>query len=184
MTAYNALLCPNPMKGGDTVLIQGTGGVSIVGLQLAVASGATVIATSSSDEKLKIAKALGATHTINYNTTPNWDEEVLKIVRLLRNHTSMCSQTIPQTNGRGVDHILDVGGPGTVMKSVNAIRFGGTISLIGFVAGVRTSVYIHFYLVELMFLNIAQAADVSTLPLQVLSKGAILRGVIAGSREQ
>ncbi|KAL1943203.1 hypothetical protein VTO73DRAFT_4278 [Trametes versicolor] len=146
VTAYNALLLPNPLKGGDTVLVQGTGGVSIVGLQLAVASGATVIATSSSDKKLKIAKALGATHTINYKTTPNWDEEALKI-----------------TNGRGVDHILDVGGPGTIMKSVNAIRFGGTISVIGFVAG---------------------AGDVSTLPLQVLSKGAIVRGVVAGSREQ
>ncbi|OJT02677.1 Zinc-type alcohol dehydrogenase-like protein [Trametes pubescens] len=146
VTAYNALLLPNPLKGGDTVLIQGTGGVSIVGLQIAAASGATVIVTSSSDEKLKIAKALGATYTINYKTTPNWDEEVLKI-----------------TNGRGVDHILEVGGSGTIMKSVNAIRYGGTISLIGFVAGV---------------------SDVSTLPLQVLTKGAILRGIIAGSREQ
>lgn len=90
MTAYNALLLPNPMKGGDTVLIQGTGGVSIVGLQIAVASGATVIATSSSDEKLKIAKALGAAHTINYKTTPDWDEEVLKIVRLLYKRTFKC----------------------------------------------------------------------------------------------
>lgn len=84
MTAYNALLGPSPgLKGGDTVLIQGTGGVSIVGLQLAVASGATVIVTSSSDEKLKLAKSLGAAHTINYKTTPNWDDEVLKIVRPL-----------------------------------------------------------------------------------------------------
>lgn len=81
VTAYNALLGPNPLKGGDVVLVQGTGGVSIFGLQLAIASGATVIVTSSSDEKLKIAKSLGATHTINYKTTPNWDEEALKIVR-------------------------------------------------------------------------------------------------------
>ncbi len=81
VTAYNALLGPSPLKGGDVVLIQGTGGVSIFGLQLAVASGATVIVTSSSDEKLKIAKSLGAAHTINYRTTPNWDEEALKIVR-------------------------------------------------------------------------------------------------------
>ncbi len=87
VTAYNALLLPNPLKGGDTVLIQGTGGVSIVGLQIAAASGATVIVTSSSDEKLKIAKALGAAYTINYKTTPNWDEEVLKIVRLSQYHT-------------------------------------------------------------------------------------------------
>lgn len=82
ITAYNALHGPTPLKGGDTVLIQGTGGVSILGLQLAVASGATVIATSSSDEKLKIATSLGAAHTINYKKTPNWAEEVLKIVRL------------------------------------------------------------------------------------------------------
>lgn len=81
VTAYNALLGLHPLKGGDTVLVQGTGGVSIFGLQIAVASGATVIVTSSSDEKLKVAKALGATHTINYKTTPNWDEEALKIVR-------------------------------------------------------------------------------------------------------
>ncbi|KAL1943202.1 hypothetical protein VTO73DRAFT_4277 [Trametes versicolor] len=147
VTAYNALNGPKPLKGGDTVLVQGTGGVSIFGLQLAVASGATVIVTSSSDEKLKIVRSLGATHTINYKTTPNWDEQVMKM-----------------TNGRGVDHILEVGGPGTIMKSVNAIRFGGTISLIGIVAGLQ--------------------AEVSALPLQVLSKGVILRGVLIGSRVQ
>lgn len=82
MTAYNAFNGPVPIKAGDYVLVQGTGGVSIFGLQFAVASGAVVIATSSSDEKLKIAKELGAKHLINYKTTPNWDEEVLKIVRL------------------------------------------------------------------------------------------------------
>lgn len=71
---------PKPLKGGDTVLVQGTGGVSIFGLQLAVASGATVIATSSSDAKLEVAKKLGAAHTINYTKVPDWDEEVLKIV--------------------------------------------------------------------------------------------------------
>nr|VWP01692.1 RNA pyrophosphohydrolase (EC ((Di)nucleoside polyphosphate hydrolase) [Ganoderma boninense] len=80
VTAYNALLGGGrKLKGGDTVLIQGTGGVSIFGLQLAVASGATVIVTSSSDKKLEIAKKLGAKHLINYKTTPNWEEEVLKI---------------------------------------------------------------------------------------------------------
>ncbi|KAH9894030.1 NAD-P-binding protein [Cubamyces lactineus] len=146
LTAYNALLGPNPLKGGDIVLVQGTGGVSIFGLQLAVASGATVIATSSSDEKLAIAKKLGAAYTINYKKTPNWDEEVLKI-----------------TNGRGVDHILEVGGPGTIMKSVNAVRYGGTVSLIGFVAG---------------------QADVSLLPVKVLSKAIIMRGILIGSRAQ
>ena len=76
------------MKGGDFVLVQGTGGVSIFGLQLAVASGATVIATSSSDEKLKIAAKLGAKHLINYRTTPDWDKEVKKIVRSCH-HTAL-----------------------------------------------------------------------------------------------
>ncbi|KAI0772441.1 NAD-P-binding protein [Trametes elegans] len=146
LTAYNALLGPNPLKGGDTVLVQGTGGVSIFALQIAVASGATVIATSSSDRKLEIAKKLGAAHTINYKTTPDWDQEVLKI-----------------TNGKGVDHIVEVGGPATIIKSVNAVRYGGTVSVIGFVAG---------------------QADVSQLPVLVLSKAAILRGILIGSRAQ
>ena len=120
VTAYNALLGGKPtLKGGDFVLVQGTGGVSIFGLQLAVASGATVIATSSSDEKLKTAKELGAKYLINYKKTPNWEEEVLKI-----------------TNGRGVDHVLEVGGPGTIVKSLKAVKYGGNVSIIGFVAGV------------------------------------------------
>lgn len=80
LTAYNALWGNVPVKSGDYVLVQGTGGVSIFGLQFAVTAGAIVIATSSSDEKLKIAEKLGAKHLINYNKTPNWEEEVLKIV--------------------------------------------------------------------------------------------------------
>ena len=80
VTAYNALLGQSPLKGGDTVLVLGTGGVSIFGLQIAVASGATVIATSSSDRKLEIAKKLGAKHVINYKTTPDWEKEVLRVV--------------------------------------------------------------------------------------------------------
>ncbi|KIM41839.1 hypothetical protein M413DRAFT_445050 [Hebeloma cylindrosporum] len=117
LTAYNALNGPTPLKAGDTVLVQGTGGVSIFGLQFAVASGATVIATSSSNEKLKSARKLGATHTINYKENPNWEEEVLKI-----------------TNGVGVDHIIEVGGPGTLQKSITAARIGGSIHVIGFLA--------------------------------------------------
>ncbi|KAJ7470242.1 alcohol dehydrogenase superfamily protein [Mycena galericulata] len=94
LTAYNALLSGfDPLKAGDTVLVQGTGGVSIFALQFAVASGATVIATSSSNEKLKVATKLGAKHVINYRTTPNWDEEVLKF-----------------TNGVGVDHVIEIRG--------------------------------------------------------------------------
>ncbi|KZP24499.1 GroES-like protein [Athelia psychrophila] len=79
LTAYNALMGPVPLKGGDTVLVLGTGGVSIFALQIAVASGATVIVTSSSDSKLELAKRLGAQHVINYNTTVDWDKEVLRI---------------------------------------------------------------------------------------------------------
>ena len=123
VTAYNALLGGSrKLKGGDVVLVQGTGGVSIFGLQLAVASGATVIATSSSDKKLEIAKKLGAKHLINYKTTPNWEEEVLKI-----------------TNGRGVDHILEVGGPGTIIKSAKSMAFGGNLSIIGVLGVIGSS---------------------------------------------
>ncbi|EJF55364.1 NAD(P)-binding protein [Dichomitus squalens LYAD-421 SS1] len=147
VTAYNGLFGGKPtLKGGDTVLIQGTGGVSIFGLQNAVASGATVIVTSSSDRKLEAAKKLGAKYLINYKTTPNWEEEVLKI-----------------TNGRGVDHVLEVGSPGTVVKSAKAVRFGGNVALIGFVAGL---------------------ADTNQLPLLVHGKGSNLHGVIIGSRQQ
>ncbi|KAJ3867045.1 hypothetical protein EV359DRAFT_61780 [Lentinula novae-zelandiae] len=118
LTAYNALMGPVPVKSGDTVLVLGTGGVSIHGLQLALASGAQVIATSSSDEKLKIATKLGAHHVINYKTTPNWHDEVLKL-----------------TGGRGVDHILEVGGSDSLDKSLKAVRIAGWIHTIGFVGG-------------------------------------------------
>ncbi|KZP33168.1 NAD(P)-binding protein [Athelia psychrophila] len=117
LTAYVALTGPVPLKGGDTVLVLGTGGVSMFALQFAVASGATVIATSSSDNKLAIAQKHGAHHLINYNKNPNWDEEVLKV-----------------TNGRGVDHIIEVGGAGTLAKSFRSVSYGGWIHSIGFLA--------------------------------------------------
>ncbi|KAJ6457959.1 alcohol dehydrogenase superfamily protein [Mycena sanguinolenta] len=118
LTAYNGLFCGyEPVKAGDTVLIQGTGGVSVFALQFAVASGATVIVTSSSDEKLKVCKQLGAAHCINYNTTPDWDREALKI-----------------TNGVGVDHIIEVGGNSTLGRSIESVRLGGRIDIIGLVA--------------------------------------------------
>ncbi|KAH9910334.1 NAD(P)-binding protein [Amylocystis lapponica] len=142
LTAYNALFGPVPLKGGDTVLVQGTGGVSVFALQFAAASGATVIATSSSDAKLDVAAKLGATHLINYTKTPNWDEEVLRI-----------------TNGRGVDHIIEVGGMGTLAKSVAAVGCGGWIHVVGFVAG---------------------QGDVSNVPLGLLGKSAHLRGILVG----
>ncbi|KIK63665.1 hypothetical protein GYMLUDRAFT_40744 [Collybiopsis luxurians FD-317 M1] len=118
LTAYNALMGPIPVKGGDVVLIEGTGGVSIHGLQLALASGARVIVTSSSDEKLKIATKLGAQHVVNYKSTPEWHERVLEL-----------------TSGRGVDHVLEVGGPSTLEKALKCIRVGGWIHTIGFVGG-------------------------------------------------
>ncbi|KAG6849217.1 hypothetical protein H0H87_003023, partial [Tephrocybe sp. NHM501043] len=79
LTAYNALNGPVPVKAGDHVLVLGTGGVSIHALQFAVAAGAVVIVTSSSDEKLKVAAKLGAKHVINYRTQPDWEQEVLRI---------------------------------------------------------------------------------------------------------
>ncbi|KAH9924507.1 NAD-P-binding protein [Fomitopsis serialis] len=146
VTAYNALLGANPLKGGDTVLVLGTGGVSIFGLQIAVASGATVIATSSSDNKLAVAKKLGAKHVVNYKKTPDWEKEVLRI-----------------TGGRGVDHVIEVGGPGTINKSLASTRYAGTVSVIGFVAG---------------------AGDMSNLPGIILGKGVHVRGILIGSRTQ
>ncbi|KAJ7211893.1 alcohol dehydrogenase superfamily protein [Mycena haematopus] len=119
VTAYNALLSGfEPLKAGDTVLIQGTGGVSLFALQFAVASGATVIATSSSDEKLKITSKLGAKHVINYKTTPNWAAEVLKF-----------------TNGIGVDRVIEVAGNATLEQSIGSVRKGGSIDIIGVLGG-------------------------------------------------
>ncbi|KAJ6548462.1 alcohol dehydrogenase superfamily protein [Mycena capillaripes] len=119
LTAYNALLSGiEPLKAGDTVLVQGTGGVSIFALQFAVASGATVIATSSSDEKLKAATKLGAKHVINYKTTPDWAAEVQKL-----------------THGRGVDHVIEVAGNATLEKSIGSVREGGSINIIGRLGG-------------------------------------------------
>ncbi|KAJ8072954.1 hypothetical protein PM082_019817 [Marasmius tenuissimus] len=114
VTAYNALMGPVPVKAGDTVLVQGTGGVSIFTLQFAVASGATVILTSSSDKKLEIGRKLGAKYTINYKTTPDWEKEVLGI-----------------TNGVGVDYTIEMEGPGTMIKSIEATKYAGWISMVG-----------------------------------------------------
>lgn len=118
VTAWQALFSRGGLKEGDTVLALGTGGVSILGLQIALAQGATVIITSSSDEKLARAKTLGASATINYRTHPDWDKEVWRV-----------------TQKRGVDHILEVGGPGTLEKSLNAVSGGGHIALIGVLTG-------------------------------------------------
>ena len=114
VTAWNALVEKGKLHAGQTVLILGTGGVSLFGLQLAKAHGARVILTSSSDEKLQRGRELGADETINYKTTPDWDEEVLRL-----------------TERRGVDHVVEVGGSGTLPKSFHAVRVGGHVHLIG-----------------------------------------------------
>ena len=118
VTAWRALVGDGRLKGGDTVLVQGTGGVSIYGLQIAKAFGCTVIATSSSDQKLERLKALGADHLVNYKSEPDWGAAALKF-----------------TNGRGVDHVLEIGGSGTMPQSIVAARNGGHIALIGVLAG-------------------------------------------------
>lgn len=116
VTAWTCLHGPRPVKGGDYVLVQGTGGVAVFAIQFAAACGANVIVVSSSDAKLEVAKSLGAHHLINYNKTQNWDEEVKRI-----------------TCGEGVDHIIEIGGPGTLSRSVKSISFGGYIHAVGFV---------------------------------------------------
>ena len=118
VTAWNALNVSGTVRAGQTVLVLGTGGVSMFALQFARMSGARVIATSSSDEKLSRAAKLGATHTINYRTTPDWEQEVFGL-----------------TGGRGVDHVIEVGGAGTLAKSFACVGFRGQVSLIGVLAG-------------------------------------------------
>lgn len=141
LTAWCAL-----RRGGfvasDSVLLQGTGGVSMWGLQIAVASGGAAIITSSSDEKLEKAREMGATHTINYKTAPDWDNEVWKI-----------------TEKRGVDHVLEVGGPGTLGKSLQSVSSGGHMAQIGVLTGF-------------------EAPDVSLFPL--VSKNATMSGIYVG----
>lgn len=121
VTAWNALVTEGGLRAGQTVLIQGTGGVSTFALQFARMLGARVIVTSASDEKLVRAKALGANETINYRDNPQWDKTVLEL-----------------TDGIGVDHVVEVGGAQTLARSFQAVRFGGQISLIGILSGADT----------------------------------------------
>ncbi|HEX6997384.1 MAG TPA: NAD(P)-dependent alcohol dehydrogenase [Gammaproteobacteria bacterium] len=114
VTAWNALAFGKPTRPGETVLTLGTGGVSIFALQLAKLAGARVIITSSSDEKLERAKALGADEGINYVRTPEWADEVLRL-----------------TDGRGADHVVETAALGTLPQSYRAVGFGGEIALIG-----------------------------------------------------
>ncbi|HZH25615.1 MAG TPA: NAD(P)-dependent alcohol dehydrogenase [Azospirillaceae bacterium] len=118
VTAWSAIVALGGTRPGDTVLVQGTGGVSVFALQFAKLCGARVVATSSSDEKLARAAALGADHGINYTAVPDWG-----------------AAARAWAGGSGLDHIVEVGGAGTLEQSVRAIRPGGTISLIGVLSG-------------------------------------------------
>ncbi|MEA2562957.1 MAG: hypothetical protein QOH06_4461 [Acidobacteriota bacterium] len=122
VTAWNALMAGG-VKAGDTVLVQGTGGVSLFALQFAKALGARVIATSSSDQKLVRVREMGAAEGINYRETPDWGARAKEL-----------------TGGVGVDLVVEVGGAGTLDQSLRAVRFGGAISLIGNLAGIDAQV--------------------------------------------
>lgn len=142
LTAWNGLYGGTPVKAGDTVLTLGTGGVSMFALQFAHAAGARVIVTSSSDEKLATALSLGADAVINYVKTPDWDQTVLEL-----------------TGGRGVDHVIETGGGGTLGRSIACTRRGGHIHLIGVIAPGQVD------------------------PIHILLAGVNVRGTEVGSRD-
>ena len=143
VTAYNALFCSGSLKSDDTVLLQGTGGVSSFALQFASVYGARTIITSSSDEKLNRAKELGADDLINYKEREDWDKAVLDL-----------------TSKNGVDYVVEVGGAGTLQRSVNAVKMGGQVAVIGVLAG---------------------KGDFN--PTAVLMKAVKLHGIFVGSRQ-
>lgn len=143
VTAWRSLIDIGRIAPGETVLVLGTGGVSVFALQFARLAGARVLVTSSSDAKLARAQALGADGCINYRTTPEWDAEVLKL-----------------TGGRGVDHVLDVGGAGTLARSIGSVAVGGRVAMIGVLTGVGAT----------------------GSPYGLLGKQASLHGVYVGSR--
>lgn len=143
LTAWNALFEKGGLRPGQTVLLLGTGGVSTLALLLAKAAGATVILTSSSDEKLERGRSLGADHSINYRSREDWDSAVLDL-----------------TAGRGVDIVVEVGGPGTMQRSLSAVATGGMVALIGVLTGASGAVN----------------------PMPLLRKSARIEGVFVGSR--
>lgn len=125
VTAWRGLVTCGQVRPGDTVLVQGTGGVSLFALQFAKAAGARVIATSSSDARLDKLRALGADELINYRSEPQWGRKARAL-----------------TDGRGVDHVIEVGGPGTLKQSNAACRTGGHIALVGVLTGMAGEVSI------------------------------------------
>ena len=144
VTAYNALFISGGLKPDDTILLQGTGGVSIFALQFASHFGAKTIITSSSDEKLKKAQELGADELINYKNREDWDKAVLEL-----------------TEKRGVDSIVEVGGAGTMQRSVNAVKMGGHIAVIGVLSGKGGGIN----------------------PVNILQKSIKMHGIFVGSRQ-
>jgi NADPH:quinone reductase-like Zn-dependent oxidoreductase len=126
VTAWHALVTKGRVRAGETILVQGTGGVAIFALQLGLMIGARVIVTSKSDAKLERVRALGAWETINYVTTPEWAERAVEF-----------------TGGTGVDHVIEMGGPGTTDESIKAARPGGTVSLIGVLTGLGARIDPH-----------------------------------------
>lgn len=143
VTAWNALMVEGGLRAGETVLVQGTGGVSLFALQIARMAGARVIATSSSDAKLERALAMGASDGINYRDSPDWHEEVRKL-----------------TGGRGVDHVVEVGGAGTLERSLRAVRRRGYVAVIGVLSG---------------------SGEINPIP--ILSNVVRVHGIYVGSRE-
>lgn len=146
LTAWNALTRPGPVKAGETVLLLGTGGVSVFAQQFCRMMGARTIVTSSSDEKLTRMQDLAGPdcQAINYRTTPEWQNTVLEM-----------------TGGAGVDRVVEVGGPGTLERSIEATRVGGDIALIGVLTG--------------------GAGKVT--PTSIMRKSIVMRGVYVGSRD-
>ena len=125
VTAWRGLVTCGRVKPGDTVLVQGTGGVSLFALQFAKAAGARVIATSSSGEKLEKLERLGADAVINYKAVPEWGQKAKDL-----------------TDGRGVDHVVEVGGPATFAQSIAACRTGGHIAIVGVLTGFAAQISI------------------------------------------
>jgi NADPH:quinone reductase-like Zn-dependent oxidoreductase len=144
VTAWHSLVEAGGLKAGQTVLTLGTGGVSVFAIQLALLSGAEVIATSSSDEKLERLKKMGVHKLINYKTTPDWSKAVQQM-----------------TGGNGVDHVVEVGGAGTLDQSMKACAHAGRIGVIGVLAGGQGELNTRF----------------------ILMKNLLIQGIFVGSRE-
>jgi NADPH:quinone reductase-like Zn-dependent oxidoreductase len=144
LTAWNALMVQGKLKSGDTIVIQGTGGVALFALQLAKNIGARVILLSSKDEKLEKARQMGADELINYQTNPDWDKLVME-----------------KTAGVGADLVLELGGAGTLVRSMASVKINGHISMVGILTGVEGQIN----------------------PMPIIRKSLAVNGIYVGSRE-